>query len=292
MLPSHKQGLYTLEHCRVRSHDDRLVYEQEEGDHCQFFSLPVENTSALLLGPGTSLTQVAAKKLADAGVLVAFTGGGGTPLFFASQNEYRPTEWCQRWWGLWSTEDNHLAEAKAWQNIRIKSIASQFKKNSGPKPEEAQLKALLEKYTTNANSAKDKNSLLGAEGEFSKKLYGLWAKATKTKDFRREQGKKQPDDKANSFLDQGNYLAYGLAGVALWVLGIPHSMPILHGQTRRGALVFDVADLIKDAVVLPWAFQAAAEKLDESQFRKGCVQRLHQAKTLDLFFGVLKGELR
>jgi len=288
MLPSHKQGLYTLEHCKVRSHDDRLVYEQEEGNHCQHFSLPIENTSALLLGPGTSLTQAAAKKLANAGVLVAFTGGGGTPLFFASQNEYRPTQWCQGWWRMWADEPNHLQVAKQWQAARAQEIGKQWKKTQTPKPAEAELLGCLEKYTEQAQSATDKKALLGAEGNFTRKLYGLWSRATQTEGFRRESGKKQPEDKVNSFLDQGNYLAYGLAGVALWVLGIPHSMPVLHGETRRGALVFDVADLVKDAIVLPWAFTAAAEGLEESEFRKGCVQRLHQAKTLDLFFKALK----
>ncbi|STX45386.1 CRISPR-associated endonuclease Cas1, subtype I-F/YPEST [Legionella gratiana] len=34
----------------------------------------------------------------------------------------------------------------------------------------------------------------------------------------------------------------------------------MHGKTRRGALVFDVADLIKDALILPWAFICAKEE--------------------------------
>jgi CRISPR/Cas system-associated endonuclease Cas1 len=34
----------------------------------------------------------------------------------------------------------------------------------------------------------------------------------------------------------------------------------MHGKTHRGALVFDIADLIKDAIVLPWAFISAKGK--------------------------------
>jgi CRISPR-associated endonuclease Cas1 subtype I-F len=64
-------------------------------------------------------------------------------------------------------------------------------------------------------------------------------------------------DGANRLLDQGNYLAYGLAAVAAWVTGIPHGLAVLHGKTRRGGLVFDLADLIKDALILPQAFIAA-----------------------------------
>jgi CRISPR/Cas system-associated endonuclease Cas1 len=32
---------------------------------------------------------------------------------------------------------------------------------------------------------------------------------------------------------------------------------VLHGKTRRGALVFDIADLIEDAYVMPLAFLSA-----------------------------------
>jgi CRISPR-associated protein Cas1 len=67
-------------------------------------------------------------------------------------------------------------------------------------------------------------------------------------------------------LNHGNYLAYGLAATTLWVLGISHSFAVMHGKTRRGALVFDVADLIKDAVVLPWAFICAKEGMLSKSF--------------------------
>jgi hypothetical protein len=40
---------------------------------------------------------------------------------------------------------------------------------------------------------------------------------------------------------------------ATWVLGVPHGLAVLHGKTRRGGLVFDVADLVKNtAVVCHW----------------------------------------
>lgn len=56
-------------------------------------------------------------------------------------------------------------------------------------------------------------------------------------------------------------------------MGIPHGFAVMHGKTRRGALVFDVADLIKDAIVLPTAFIAAHEG-DKEPFRQRCLQPL------------------
>jgi hypothetical protein len=62
--------------------------------------------------------------------------------------------------------------------------------------------------------------------------------------------------------DHGNYLAYGLGATATWVLGLPHGLAVLHGKTRRGGLVFDVADLVKDALVLPQAFLSAVKGVE------------------------------
>jgi CRISPR-associated protein Cas1 len=95
-------------------------------------------------------------------------------------------------------------------------------------------------------------------------------------------------DLANEFLNHGNYLAYGLGATTLWVLGIPHGFAVMHGKTRRGALVFDVADLIKDAIVLPWAFVCAKEKQSEKEFRAQCLQSFVEHKALDFMFDEIK----
>ena len=83
-------------------------------------------------------------------------------------------------------------------------------------------------------------------------------------------------------------MAYGLAGTTLWFLGIPHGFAVMHGKTRRGALVFDVADLIKDAVVLPYAFICAKEKMAEQEFRSQILQKFIEHKCLDEMFDNVK----
>lgn len=127
--------------------------------------------------------------------------------------------------------------------------------------------------------------VLAAEAEFTKKLYRYAAQNTKTVDFRRERNSDQP---ANRLLDHGNYLAYGLAAMTLWVLGIPHGFAVMHGKTRRGALVFDVADLIKDAIVLPWSFICAMRGQRDREFRQICLQKFTEHKALDFMFDEVK----
>ena len=62
----------------------------------------------------------------------------------------------------------------------------------------------------------------------------------------------------------------------------------MHGKTRRGALVFDVADLVKDTLVLPWAFIFARENADEQAFRQQCLQAFTDHKALEFMFDQVK----
>lgn len=114
--------------------------------------------------------------------------------------------------------------------------------------------------------------------------YAVWSRHTQTQFTRKPKAK----DAANRFLDNGNYLAYGLAAAVLWILGIPHGLPVLHGNTRRGALVFDLADVIKDSCIMPAAFLGAAEEDDESANRGRCLAALDRFKALDTLFATLK----
>src|SRR5690606_34443353 len=95
-------------------------------------------------------------------------------------------------------------------------------------------------------------------------------------------------DPANRFLDHGNYLAYGLGATATWVLGLPHGLAVLHGKTRRGGLVFDVADLVKDATILPQAFLSAMRGDEEQTFRRNCIEALSQSESLDFMIDTIK----
>ena len=127
--------------------------------------------------------------------------------------------------------------------------------------------------------------LLATEAKLTKQLYKIAARQNNMTGFVRE---RESIDKANSFLNHGNYLAYGLAATTLWVLGIPHGFAVMHGKTRRGALVFDIADLIKDAIVLPWAFICANENATEQEFRQQCLQAFTDHKAMGVMFDQVK----
>ena len=75
ILHSHRANLYYLEYCRVMQKDGRVLYLTEAKKENLYYNIPIANTTCLLLGAGTSITQAAMRMLAQAGVLVGFCGG-------------------------------------------------------------------------------------------------------------------------------------------------------------------------------------------------------------------------
>ena len=296
LLHSKRANLYYLEHCRVMQKDGRVLYLTEAKNENQYWNIPIANTTVILLGTGTSITQAAMRMLASAGVLVGFTGGGGTPLFMGSeiewmmpQSEYRPTEYMQGWMSFWFDDAKRLEVAKAFQIARIEFIRRISAKDKDLKDEgfyldDADIEQALTSFEKKIPHQSKVGDLLLAEAQTTKQLYKIAATRCKLSFERNpEQG-----DLANDFLNHGNYLAYGLAATTLWVLGISHSFAVMHGKTRRGALVFDVADLIKDAVVLPWAFICAKEGMSEQEFRQQLLQKFTEYRCLDWMFEQVK----
>lgn len=293
LLPSHKIGVHLYEHCRVLVKDEKLVFNRKENEFYKYWAIPYGCLNVLLLGNGTSITQSAARLLADEGVMLGFVGGGGTPLFLASQSEYRPTEYFQKWCSVWFDEGIRLEIAKYFQRARCEWVSKCWGDLDDLKKQGVSPIAEVDQYLNQIEKATTGKTLQGYEGQFTKALYQKLASAfhPTPNEFKREPGKGQRDDRFNSFLDHGNYLAYGLAASALWVLGISHSMPVSHGMTRRGALVFDVADIIKDAMVLPNAFIAASQRKVDQESRDQTVAFLDKKGGFKTMLKTIQGAI-
>ena len=303
ILHSKRANLYYLEHCRVLVKGGRVEYVTERGKQSLYWNIPIANTTTVLLGTGTSVTQAAVRELAKAGVMLGFCGGGGTPLFAGTeqclevawlpgQSEYRPTEYLQQWVRFWFHDDLRLAAARSFQVARLDRLSmhwagSKSLKDQGFKAPLDELNTLIRTSKAAIGSARDVTALLAEEGRLTKQLYRLASQAAQYGEFTRAK-RGESHDAANQFLDHGNYLAYGLGATAAWVLGVPHSLAVLHGKTRRGGLVFDIADLIKDAVILPQAFLSAAKGHSEQEFRQACIETLTRTEALDFMIDTVK----
>ena len=312
ILLSKRANAFYIEQARIMQKDGRLLFLTRGGDEIEkFFNIPHKNTSFLLLGTGTSITSSAARLLAESGVMTGFVGSGGSPLqiavdpvFMTPVSEYRPTEYFQAWMRIWLDEDRRLSLAKRFMKIRLDWVKQAWRKNVClsemgiviSEDDSSWFHSAIEKSATTED-------LLSSEAVWARRLYGKLKDGFGVKKFKRDPGVwnpkhttkteqkksgKDPEVLSNSFLDHGNYIAYGYAAVALYALGISFALPVLHGKTRRGALVFDVADLFKDAIVMPLAFEYGAAQEKDQQFRNELIRRCLKAEVIDNLIDTIK----
>lgn len=328
VMMSRRANVFYLERVRIQQFDERVVFCTQTGEPMErLFNLPERNTSLLLLGKGTSITDAAARKLADANVMIGFCGSGGTPLlsavdfvFLGSVSEYRPPEYMQSWAKMWFDESARLQGGRRLLETRVAWTKGWWSSDlAAAAPAVSAAGEDLLRAIQHASSAE---MLLLGEARWAKRLYALLAHAhsvgfsrapgagrlgsrgttpekkraapqtdsatSSVEELREEEASAPLMTRINGLLDHGNYMAYGMAAVALQVLGISFSFPLLHGKTRRGGLVFDIADLIKDGIVMPWAFEAGARGLTDTAFRAGLVERFQKEEVLDRLIGFLQ----
>lgn len=299
LMLSKRANVFYLEHARVIQQDDRIVYLTDDGGEFeQMFNIPERNTAFLLLGKGTSITDAAMRRMAASNVMVGFCGSGGSPLFgtcdmafMTPQSEYRPTEYMQSWAESWFDATRRFELARTFLQRRATVAEKFWTKNDYLQ----QLNIIipteqLNNFYKDLENTENIQGLLLAEARWAKKLYALLAKGHGFP-FTRQEGARCTAtmmDVCNGFLDHGNYIAYGYAAVVLCGLGISFAMPILHGKTRRGALVFDLADVIKDAYVMPLAFECAKERDSPKNFRQRLIELCQKAEVLDFLFDFVK----
>jgi len=295
-----KRGfIFLIEHSRVKIENGVLVYLKAENGVYKSYNIPYINTSLIMIGEGSSITRDAAAIISDSGTLLMFVGGGGSPLHSCGDlsfsvispvSEYRPTQYMQNWAKIFFDEDVRLKAAKDFMNFRIDNIIYYYNKIDFVQEMGVVFTNKDEKileYRKKIAVAKNVNELLLSEAWFTKFLYSTFAKIIKLNSFTREQGKRSDEndlDIINSMLDHGNYIMYGLGSVTLHGFGISYAFPLLHGKTRRGALVFDVADLVKDAICLPLAFYSAINGFKDNEFRRRLIFNINQYKILDRLF--------
>lgn len=268
ILVTHRSGALILERARVHVQNGRVVYFSADDREVQSFNIPHVNLAVLFLGQGTSITQEAARLLSEESVYVAFSGTGGTPIHYGSLISYQSTTHFRNLLPIYIDDAKSLKAARSVMRDRCKTMAD-LGVSSCQKffPEAAQYAQQLEiicgNFSNKLDAYADIQALLGGEGAYSRNCYKLHAgmvgiSPDGEKAFKRFPGgdpeEKDRFKKINSLIDHGNYLAYGIAGAALWALGIPPHLSVFHGKTRAGGLVFDLADSFKDALVLPRAF--------------------------------------
>lgn len=267
LLVTDRESAIYLEHARIHLEGKRVVYHIDDDENRREFNIPHVNLAVLFIGQGTSITQGAMRLLGEEGVHLAVTGSGGTPLHMGSLTSYTATRHFREMLPIYLSEEKSLKAATSVMRDRTQRMRKLGGRGAAKwlrAREVMGLSKICKSFDEKLEICVDSQQLLGFEGQFSKACYAEFAAiAGLSKDisFRRNAGAGEIAETSidrvrliNRLIDHGNYLCYGMAGAALWALGIPPHMSIFHGKTRAGGLVFDIADSFKDALVLPLAF--------------------------------------
>ena len=282
LLATDREGALYLERARIRVEGDRIVYFITDDEHHRLYNIPHVNLAVLFMGQGTSITQDAMRLLGEEGVHLAVTGSGGAPLHMGALTTYSGTKHFRDLLPVYLSPDRSLVAAKSVmrdRTARMREIGVRAAKKHMKARDLTGLANACKTFEGTLDGARDLQQLLGFEGTFSKSCYAQFARLanfSNEQPFRREAGSRDSEKptlsedrmrRVNRLIDHGNYLCYGMAGAALWALGIPPHMSVFHGKTRAGGLVFDLADGFKDALVLPLAFASAMSDRDEDPER-------------------------
>lgn len=278
IMLSKRANIFYLERAKVCVFNERVIYKKNNDESVLDYNIPDCNTSLLLLGQGTSITNSACRALSKSGVVIGFCGTGGTPLhcandftFFNPADEYRPTQYAQKIVKIWYDENERFETAKKMQLMRTDKIEKYYNLKN------IDVKQIIKKFREQINNSKNINNLLTSEAVFVKSLYAILAQHFNIKNYT-----KKSDIKINQFLLHSNYLMYGLATVAIHALGIPNCFAMLHGKTRRGGLIFDIADLYKSEQFLLLSFEKGIDpKITDSEYRKILINIIIKENILD-----------
>ena len=305
LITDRESALY-LERARIHVEDDRIVYHITDDEHRREYNIPHVNLAVLFIGQGTSITQDAMRLLGEEGVHLAVTGTGGTPLHMGGLTTYTATRHFREMIPIYMIPEKSILAAKAVMRDRaerMREVGGAGAQRMLRQRDTGGLNRISAQFEKNLGECKDVQQLLGFEGSFSKACYAEFARMSglaKADGFRRDAGGGEalgkaamadPVKRVNRLIDHGNYLCYGIAGAALWALGIPPHLSVFHGKTRAGGLVFDLADAFKDALVLPLAFASVMNSKDETPektFRARLINAFDDRKILAEAIGTIE----
>lgn len=89
ILHSKRANLYYLEHCRVLVNGGRVEYVTDAGKRSLYWNIPIANTTTILLGTATSITQAAMRELARNSHASSRISSVGAPSKRSSKREKR-----------------------------------------------------------------------------------------------------------------------------------------------------------------------------------------------------------
>jgi CRISPR-associated protein Cas1 len=194
------------------------------------YQVPHQTISALLIGPGTSLSHDVLRILARHGTSLVAVGTDATRIYTAPALGPDRSDVARRQARLWADEKQRLAIARKMYARRLGEILPHT----------------------------DIAVLRGIEGARVKESYKLLAQSFGLSWKRRDYNRAAPDasDLANQAINHASTAVRAAAGVAVAALSALPQLGFIHEDSDQ-SFVLDIADLYREAVTLRLAFSAA-----------------------------------
>lgn len=242
-----------LEYCTVHRDANAITAEDARG----VVHIPAATLGALLLGPGTTVTQQAMMLLAESGSTAVWVGERGVRYYAHGRGLTQSSRLLEIQASLVSHRDSRLRVARQMYAMRF--------------PGENTSKLTMQQ-------------LRGREGARVRRVYRAQAQRTGVTWERRDYDPREFDnsDPINQALSAAHTSLYGVVHAVIVALGCAPGLGFVHTGHAR-AFVYDIADLYKAHVTIPVAFDLAASDVADvgSATRRAVRERMRDGAFLE-----------
>jgi CRISPR-associated protein Cas1 len=255
LLPKLRDSLSYLyvEHAKIEQSNHAIdIYDKDGVTH-----VPITALTALMLGPGTSITHAAIRTLADNGCLVNWTGEDGVRFYAQGTGETRKAYHLL-----------HQARLSCDPAKRMEVVIRMYRQRF-PEPLDAGVSLQV---------------IRGMEGARVRKAYADASKYYGVRWVARnyDRGNWNDADPLNRALSSANACLNAVCHAAIVSGGYSTALGFVH-TGKQLSFVYDIADLYKVELTVPVAFRAVAESTHnlEGRVRRNCRDAFKQARLLE-----------
>ncbi len=222
-----------LERCKLNRKSNAITIWDKNGE----VHVPAASMTAILLGPGTTITHQAMELAAEAGVTLVWVGEKGVRYYASGRPVTHSSTMLIRQANMVSNMRMHLQVARKMYQMRF--------------PDEDV-------------SGLTMQQLRGREGSRIRQVYRTCAKQWNVEWNGREY---KPDDfnsgdAVNQALSAGHACLYGVAHAVIAAIGCSPGLGFVH-VGHENSFVYDIADLYKAETTIPAAFEIASSHSDQ-----------------------------
>ena len=237
---------------------ERVDYAIELRDREKRVPVPVAALSALILGPGATITHAAVLALAESGCSIVWSGEGLARFYAAGLGETRRSHHLEAQARAWALPSEHMAVVRRMYTLRF----------SDELPAELTLEQIRGREGVRVRQA---------YAELSRETGVSWS----GRDYRRNNWNAATP--INRALSAANACLYGFCHAAIVATGFSPGLGFIH-TGKSLSFVYDIADLYKVDVTIPAAFRAVAENASsglEGRVRRSCRDLFLKSRLMD-----------